>query len=185
MLAKKPRPDCCGGNEMMSSSLREWKPVNDHDRACSRPKRRDEPAQTDLERPADDLLQRRVGDQQALDQARRLRIGARQLGSGRSAVGLRVAAEGRQAAGELIGQAGVRIEARERVIASELVLELFLFAALPRRAEFSLSSSLRVVVAAADGQGEAIGQVQGVGEVEAEIVALVAMSRAKKSSPSR
>ena len=90
-------------------------------------------------------LQRRIGREEAFDQARGLGIGAGELGRRRRAVRLRVAAVQRQAWHQLVGGAGHRIEAVVLVRAGELVL-------LVRIGILVLQIDVRVVPAAAHGE---------------------------------
>ena len=114
-------------------------------------------AQAELPGVRDDLLKRRIGGQEAFQQAREFGIGAGELGRRRRAIGLGVAAIERQARMQQVGAADHRIEALERVVAVEL----------RRVAGVVVDLHTCEVVTAADGEGELARQVDRVREVEA------------------
>ncbi len=107
-----------------------------------------------------DLLERRVGGQEAFEQAREVRIRAGELGRRRRTVCLGVAGVERQAGLDQIRAADHRVEALEGVVAVEL------------RRVAGVVGDLHAgeVIAAADRQREVARQVDRVGEVDAVVV---------------
>ena len=104
-----------------------------------------------------DLLEVRIADEEVLQEARLVRIGARKLGGRGGAVCLGVAAISREVGVEFVGEAGHRVEARINVIARQMSGGIG-------------KLKILVIVAAANRRRERLGKVQRIGEEQPVIV---------------
>jgi hypothetical protein len=125
------------------------------------------------------LIEGRIGDEEAFNQARIVRIRAGDFGRNRGTVGLRVTAIERQSVIELVGGAGGRIEPPVLVGPVEF-----------RRGPTQILDIDRGLILAPAGRNrEPIRDVEGVGEVDADIFVIGAetfrlhLCRRRKNDP--
>ena len=115
-------------------------------------------AQSDLLGARDHLVERRIGDQEAFQQAGPQRIGTAELERRRRAVGLRISGvERHQLRQDLVGEADDRVEPLERVLGIEV----------GAGAEQIGHRDLRDVVASSSSHRQPIGNIEGVVDVDA------------------
>ena len=115
------------------------------------------PAEAQLERVADDLLERRVGGEEVVDDAGESGAGATELERRRRAIGHRISGIEVDVRCDLVGEADGRIEMEVvRVTAEESVVR-------------ALETDPGEIETPAAGQRQAIGRVERVERVDADI----------------